>query len=126
MNSIPDFLSSLNRTGGIVYPSGTDPAVFCWCGVENGHVWFHRGDKPAWGPKIDDLKQFGDTAIGNQSTDGTLTFYMTTMDDCPEIATGQAMMIVTAQRQEISRETAIEWLGDPPADSGLAGQTENK
>jgi hypothetical protein len=108
-----ELLQKLDRTGGVAYRDGSSQ-VFCWCGVLAGHVWYHRGDKPAWGLPVEAMEPLGEFAIkGN--VNGKLALYLTTFDEAPEIELGKAITTAAGMREEMTREAAIAMLGDPPA-----------
>jgi hypothetical protein len=97
----------------VVYPDGATAQLVCWAGELRGRAWFHLGDKPAWGPKIESLK-VDTVAASVTGPDGALRFYLTTVEEAPEIKQGEARDAIADMREEMTRDEAIAMLGDPP------------
>ena len=122
-----DVIERLNQNGGAVYlQQNSQPVVACWFGEKEDRLWFHLGDKPHWGPLLQDLKQHGDYGLIAKDPNKS-NFFACIFEEAFELRFGQALDQVEDQRKIMSRATAIALLGDPPKNSdpppnGQAGE----
>lgn len=84
------------------------PMVACWVGEKDGHFWFHLGDRPHWGPRMEHLKEYGGYALR------TVSGFMACTIDESGLKRGEAIDMIDGQRTMMSRDDAIKMLGNPP------------
>jgi hypothetical protein len=104
----------LDTAGAVVYAGAAAPLIACYVGIKAGRLWYHLGDVPHWGPRLEDLETHGTASVHFA---GPPFFYLTGLENTPEIRTGDAINALNEARAMMTRSDVLELLGDPPEET---------